>query len=179
MIRRMFFSAIALPFLSACAAYQGSPSEFAPQQPAALEATCTKVMGLTKGEAEFSGCVSSLSATIAGQLQAKATNNAYRDCVKMGLKSETPEFSRCVLDRENSQSGLNNLQTSPASGIDVSYYQPNDGEIRSYFRMTAGERRRQEQYSCADLGINPGSGGFVSCVDNLDMTLFGIDHPNS
>lgn len=179
MVCRMVAVALALPLLTACAASQESRSEITPQQTAALEATCSNVMGLTKGEAEFSGCVSSLSATIAGQLQASATNGAYRDCEEMGLKSETPDFSRCVLDRENSQLASNNLQTNPASGIDVGYSQPKNGKIESYFHTTFDERHRREQYSCASLGINPGSSGFVSCVNDLDMTLFGIDHPNS
>lgn len=30
----------------------------------------------------------------------------------------------------------------------------------------------QEQHSCAELGIDPGSEAFSSCVGNLDATMF-------
>jgi hypothetical protein len=170
---------IALPFLTACAAYPERTSEITQQKGAILEATCTKVMGLTKGEAEFSGCVSSLAATIADQLQVAATNRAYHDCEKMGLKNETPDFSRCVLDWENGQLALGKQQTSPTSDFNGVNSRPKDREIGSYFQMTFDERHRQEQYSCAELGVDPGSGDFVSCVNDLDATLFGIEHPNT
>ena len=30
----------------------------------------------------------------------------------------------------------------------------------------------QERHACAELGIDPGSSGFSSCVGNLDATMF-------
>jgi len=30
----------------------------------------------------------------------------------------------------------------------------------------------QERHSCAELGIDPGSEAFASCVGNLDATMF-------
>ena len=179
MMRKLFVSGIALQLLTACAAYQGSASALPPQRTVAVEATCTNVMGLTKGEAEFAGCVSSLSSAVAEQLQAAVTNRAYRACEESGLQRETPEFSRCVLNRENSRLASDVPQVNPVSRIDADYAKPADGDSESYFRMTFNQRHRREQYSCAGLGLDPGTGSFVSCVDNLDTTLFGIDRPNT
>jgi hypothetical protein len=35
----------------------------------------------------------------------------------------------------------------------------------------------QERHACAELGIDPGSDGFSSCVGNLDATMFEASNP--
>ena len=37
-------------------------------------------------------------------------------------------------------------------------------------------QRQKEQLACVQLGIDPNSPELVSCVSDLDATLFGIDH---
>ena len=35
----------------------------------------------------------------------------------------------------------------------------------------------QERHACAELGIDPGSSDFSSCVGNLDATMFEQNNP--
>src|ERR1700761_8687297 len=103
MVRKLLFTAAIIPALSACAMFPASARQVTPQQTAAIEATCTKVMRLHKGQSEFEACVSSLSDSVSDQVRADVATAAYRECAQAGLKRDTTEFSRCVLDRENVQ----------------------------------------------------------------------------
>jgi hypothetical protein len=134
-------------------------------------------MRLREGLAEFDGCVSSLSDALVGQIQYDRAIIAYRDCGQNGLKRNTPEFSRCVLDQENAQLASNTLPKGAVSGLDATYIKPADANPRDYFEASFDTRHRREQYSCAQLGLQPGSDSFVSCVNKLDMDLFNIEHP--
>jgi hypothetical protein len=56
-------------------------------------------------------------------------------------------------------------------GISASYPEPT-----SYSQSNAEERRRKEEYSCAQLGIAPGTAGFGRCVAELDSALRSTEH---
>ena len=101
MVRKLLFTAAIIPALSACAMFPASAHQVTPQQTAAIEATCTKVMRLHQGQSEFQACVSSLSDSVTYQVSADYAANAYRDCAQTGLKRETPEFSRIPLQKQS------------------------------------------------------------------------------
>src|SRR5579863_7660726 len=178
MIRRFLFVAPFLPLLAACAAFQASAEEVTPQQTAAMEATCTKVMRLHKGQSEFEACVSSLSDSVVYQVRADVATVAYRECAQAGLKRDTTEFSRCVLDRENAQRDAGQPQQGAASRLNAAYVTAADSDPRDYFETNNAFRHRREQYSCAQLGLEPDTGAFQSCVAKLDMDIFTTEHPN-
>src|SRR5690242_17993627 len=102
MLRKFLLTAALVPVLAACAAFPSTAREVTPQQAAAIDATCTKVMRLRPGQ-EFEACVSSLADSMASLIRADYANNAYRACAQVGLTRETPEFSGCVLDHEYAQ----------------------------------------------------------------------------
>jgi hypothetical protein len=178
MIRKLLFTVAMVPALAACAALQASAHDVTPQQTAAVEATCTKVMRLHKGQSEFEACVSSLSDSVSYQRQADYAANAYRDCAQAGLKRETPEFSRCVLDHEDAQRDASASPAGAASRLNAAYIAPADNSPDDYFGTSNTMRHRREQYSCAQLGLEPDTSAFVSCVSNLDMEIFTTEHPN-
>lgn len=177
MIRRLLFIAPFLPILTACATFQASAEEVTPRQTAAIEATCTKVMRLRPGS-EFEACVSSLSDSVASLISADYANNAYHDCAQPGLKRETPEFSRCVLDHENAEKDARSLPAGAAAKLDAAFIKPADANPEDYFESSFKMRHRREQYACGQLGLEPDTGAFISCVNNLDMEIFVVDHPN-
>lgn len=177
MIRKLLVAAAVIPLLAACAEFEASAHEVTPQQTAAIEATCTKVMRLHKGQSEFEACVSSLSGSVAYHASADLAANAYRDCAQTGLKRETPDFSRCVLDHENIQRDSGQASFGAAARLNAAYVQPADNDPSDYFGTSRSTRRRREQYSCAELGLEPSTGPFISCVNNLDMDIFNIEHP--
>jgi hypothetical protein len=94
-------------------------------------------MGLKQGEAQYSGCVASLTDTVA------ATENSR---AKIAL-------------------------------VDAVQPVAADGLAKNYFEADATQRNREVRYSCAKVGMVPGSVAFGSCVSNLIVTLFDIDHP--
>ena len=183
MIPRLFPVFLATGFMllgiSACAAFQFDTQKITPQQAAVIKATCAKIMRLEEGEAQFSGCVSSLSNSLAGEIQSDRTAAAYRPCMQTGLMQDSPELSTCVLDHQNAEQASNALVTGPVSHIDAANVKSVDYDPRSYFSSPFALRRRREQYACAEIALEPASGPFESCVANLDINLFNIDHPPS
>lgn len=177
MFRKLLFVLVFAPALAACAVFPSGAQNVSPKQTAAIEATCNKVMRLPPG-AEFGACVSSLSDSAAALKNAESANRAYDACEQAGLKRETPEFSRCVLDRENAQNGPN-ISTGPATKLDAAFIAPVDANQDSYFASSFSVRHRREQYACAQLGLEPNTGAFTSCVSNLDMEIFVVEHPSS
>ena len=148
-----------------------------PRQTAAIKATCTRVMRLREGEAEFDGCVSDLSDTAARQIQYARAIQAYNACTAAGLKRKTPEFSRCVLGRENAEQAANTSAPDAVPYLDVADVKSADSNPDSYYAASFDVRRRREQYACAQLELEPDTRPFVNCVNNLDTDLFNIAHP--
>jgi len=165
--------------VSACAAFQGDTQKAAPQQAAAINAVCAKIMRLEEGEAQFAGCVSSLSNSLAGEIQSDRTAAAYRVSMQTGLKQGTPEFSICALNHQNAEQASNASATGPVSHIDVANVKSTDNNPRDYASSSFALRHRREQYACAEIALEPASGPFESCVSDLDANLFNIDHPPS
>src|ERR1700748_258623 len=171
MLRKLLFSVALVPVLAACASLPSAAQEVTLQHTPAIQATCTKVMRLRPGS-EFEACVSSLSDSVTSLVRADYANNAYHACAQAGLKRETPEFSRCVLDHENSQKDAGGLPAGAAAKLNAAYIAPADSNPDDYFESSFDMRHRREQYACAQLGLEPDTSAFVSCVGNLDMEIF-------
>jgi hypothetical protein len=83
-----------------------------------------------------------------------------------------------VLDNENSQRDGHRQPGGAAARLNASYIAPADNDPDDYFGTSNTMRHRREQYSCAQLGLEPDTGAFQSCVANLDMEIFTTEHPN-
>ena len=179
MLRKLLTVVALVPTVAACAALQASAQEkeITPQQTAAIQASCSKIMRLREGQPEYIACVSSLSNSLAYQLVADYAADAYGDCARTGLRRETPEFSRCVLDHENSEHDAGRLPLA-ASRLDAAYVTAADSSPDDYFKTTNLIRHRREQYACAQLGIEPGSEPLATCARNLDTAIFESENYN-
>ena len=177
MLRKLLITAAFVPAMAACASFPSAAQEMTPQQAAAVEATCAKVMRLRPGQ-EFEACVSSLSDSVASIVRADYANNAYQACAQTGLKRETSQFSRCVLDQENAQKDAGGFSAGAAAKLNAAYITPADANPEDYFESSFKMRHRREQYACAQLGLEPDTSAFQYCVSNLDKEIFVVDHPN-
>jgi hypothetical protein len=52
------------------------------------------------------------------------------------------------------------------------------GGSKSYLSVSNRDQFGREQLACAELGLNPVSGAFDSCVAGLRSALFAADNPS-
>ncbi len=172
----------ALVTLSACAS-QDTAQLINAQQAALIKATCQNVMHIGYHNAvDLSACMGSLSDTLAAKMQGDIARKSYETCAGLGLARDTPEFSMCVLDRQKNYAAelsQNNvvLKTSPVQPVKLAYDAQKDGS-EDYYDASFDTKRRREEYSCAQLGLDPISSAFGQCVADLNASLFNADNPN-
>lgn len=176
MLRSVHLVAVVSLLLSACSGIPASEL-ISPAQTAALKATCTKVMRLQEGEAQFDGCLSELSDTAANLIENARATQASRSCETRSLKPKTPDFARCVLDQENIEKAAGLPGTGDVLRLNAADIKPADKIRDSYYTASFDVRHRREQFACAVLGLEPDTDLFITCVNNLDMELFAIGHP--
>ena len=129
--------------------------------------------GLVGGENHFQGCVASLSASLKDVAATQTRLQANQDCRARGLKAESAELARCVLDTLRSPPSA---PREPAvEQVSVSAPPPKG----SFFTASGHEIRRREERACAAIGLNPAYGTFDACVKSIDDTFFSIDNPRN
>jgi hypothetical protein len=159
-------SAALLPQAAYCSDF-GAAEAVTPHQAAVIDATCSRVMGLQKGEMQYDACVDSLSQSAGYLASGRETSQSRDSCEKSGLKEGTPDFSMCILnDRRDAAAN-----DSDAGPVRLAY----DAPRKSYFDMTPSERWKIEQASCAQLGLDPGGPAFSHCVASLDTDVSSPD----
>lgn len=133
---------------------------------------CQSVLRVRPGEEHYVSCVESLSGAVRNLGQGQSLSRARDMCLQRGLAPDTPELAECT------------LRTSQAVGDAGPRYQQRHvwgaeppGATKSYFSASPQEVYRREQLSCAHLGLDPASGGFNSCVADLQASLFAADNP--
>jgi hypothetical protein len=155
----------------ACAPFASSASPvLSPEQVSLVQATCDRVMGLAHSGVYRDECRDSLSQSLARKVQAEAMAAGYGDCREQKLAEGTAAFSTCMLDH---QSGSRPATMQPVS---LAYDTSAPENAKGYFDVTNSVHWRREQYSCAQLGLTPGTGAFGQCVASLDAAL--LPDPN-
>jgi hypothetical protein len=163
-MRNVFVIALSLPALMACMPAFGADPVLAPQQVALVRQTCDDVMGLKEGGEYRALCQDSLSKSLARKLAAEESAREYDACRSEGLHDAA--LATCMLDRPNRAAAAS---TQPVSlAFDVN----SPENAKNYFDITPSEAWRREQYSCAQLGLVPGSNAFQHCAVGLEAALF-------
>lgn len=171
MVRKFFTALLMAPLMVACAPFAASSAPvLSPDQVALVQTTCDRVMGLAHGGVYRDECRESLSASLARKLEAEGIAGSYVDCRGQGLSEGSPAFSSCVLDRKSRP------VTAAAQPASLSYDMRAPDSAKGYFDVTNAVHWRREQYSCAQLGLTPGTGAFGQCVASLDAAL--MPNPN-
>ena len=165
MFRKILALAVLAPMLLACAPFARADSRsISPQQASLVDATCSQVMGLGRGESFYAQCQESLSNTLVARQQGHDMAAAYRDCRQQRLAEGTPAFSTCMLE-----SGA----TAPvAQPVALAYTAtPSTEPGKSFYSIPPRVQFQRERYSCAQLGLTPGSAFFGQCVADLQIAM--------
>jgi hypothetical protein len=128
---------------------------------------CQSVVRIRPGEAQYVGCVSSLSDSLQSLEQGRALQQARAACLGKGLGPDSPDWGDCILQSAG----------APYPAIKAAAEAEAPGASKSYFSASPREVARREQLACARLGFDPADGAFAGCVANLAGTLFEIDNP--
>jgi hypothetical protein len=167
MVHKILTAALLAPLMVACAPFAtSSASTLTPEQSSLVQVTCDRVMGLAHSGVYRDECRDSLSQSLARKMEGEAMAASYSDCRHQGLSEGSAAFSACMLDRQ-SQPRASAMQTASLA------YDTNAPEnTKGYFDVNNTVHWRREQYSCAQLGLTPGTGAFGQCVASLDAALF-------
>ena len=159
---------VPLVFASACAV-QPVAENITPQQAAAIEVSCTTILGLEKGEYQYQRCRESLVNTVAALAQGEARLVAYDACRGKGQALGSAALATCMLDSEHAAPVARNGAVATLAPIALPR---NDLKLeKSYYVVTHDVQWRREQYACAQLGLTPGSASFTHCVASLDADV--------
>lgn len=165
MLRKLLATATFLPLLMGCVPFaQADALSMTPDQVSLIDATCTHVMGLRKGESYFAECQDSLAHSLARKVAAEAAARGYADCRHQGLPEGSAALSSCILNAEGSAT------RSPAPQP-VSFTDAPIENGKSYYSVAPHVQWERERYSCAQLGLMPSSGLFGECVASLQGAL--------
>jgi hypothetical protein len=171
MARRGLIAAILAPLMVACAPFAASSAPaLAPEQVSVVQATCDRVMGLAHGGVYRDLCRESLSRSLARKTEGEAMATSYSDCRHQGLSEGSAAFSTCMLDRQSPS------HAPAAQAVSLAYDASAPENAKGYFDVSNTVHWRREQYSCAQLGLTPGTGAFGECVTSLDAAM--LPNPN-
>ena len=165
MLRKILACAALTPMLMACAPFAHADSRsISPEQASLVDSTCSQVMGLGKGESFYAECRESLTNTLAARQQGHDMAAAYKDCRQHGLAEGTPGFSTCMLD--------SNVTAPPVQPIAATYTgAPSTEPGKSFYSIPPRVQYQRERYSCAQLGLVPGTAQFTQCVADLQIAM--------
>lgn len=150
-----------------------NPYSLPADQVARIDNICQSVIGVRPGEAHYVRCVASLMGSARSLGHDRALARASEDCLGQGLTPDTPELSECM---------VRSAQATPLPASAVPAERPtvsDTGEaktFKSYFYTSPRDVHRQVELSCAQLGFDPRSNIFASCVTNLRASLFAADN---
>jgi hypothetical protein len=132
--------------------------------------TCTEIMGLRAGLAEFDACGGSLAESVRVVQDAYLIARAHERCQQEGFTQGTADLAKCVVlsKRAEGRAVSEDLPSPP-----VAEARP----VNSYFSKTRSQQDESMELSCAQLGLHPASGGFRQCVLNLKDAIFVAQNP--
>jgi hypothetical protein len=166
--------ALALAGAAAVSLGQAGSARAAPHdQRSRVGDICGSTVGLEPGQAQYDACLASLSGSLRGLSQGRAAWAAHDACLDEGLKPGSPDLAVCTLQSIKAKSS-----GGSATALTLTNTSAARGAIRSYFSVSNGDRFRREQLGCAQLGLDPVSGAFDSCVAGLRSALFAADNPS-
>ena len=154
------FAAAAAPSPSLAAQHVADPAH------GGVSAICRSVMRLSPGTSDFGACTDSLGATLQQIGAARAIGDARQTCLDAGLRPGDPGLAVCEV--KSRHAGIAREPLLQPASVEAG---------KSYPYMSFRERRRSEQLSCANLGLEPGGSAFGGCVAGLDAALLDADVP--
>lgn len=174
MFRTAIAAATVMPLLMGCVPFaQADEQSLTTDQVALIDAACTNVMGLRKGEFYYGECRDSLSQSLARKVAAEASEQAYEACRHQGLAEGSAALSSCILNAESSPAPRASKALQP---VQVSFADAPIESGKSYYNITPSVQWQRKRYACAQLGLMPNGGLFGECVASLEGAL--LSNPN-
>lgn len=170
---RVAVSLTTVLFLAAASEAMARAANVQDGQAERIGQVCTAVLRVEPGEAHHAGCVESLSQSARTLEQGRAIQRAREGCLNKGFKVSSTDLSVCTL-----QSTQTDRAGAPIASASPTRAEPIPGGPKSYFYASNQDRFRREQLACAEIGLDPTSGAFGSCVAGLRATLFALDNPS-
>jgi hypothetical protein len=168
--QKIAFATLIIPLLAAAAGC-ASAEPLTNQQTDLVSAACTQIMGLRPGETYYADCKESLGNSLATKISSTQTVRGMDDCSRRGLAEGSPAFSACVLEQQDSEP----VRNAVAQPVVLTYPRDELKSGKSYYNVSNEVHWKREQYSCAQLGLTPGTNGFQHCVVSLDAALLPDD----
>lgn len=169
MLRNILAAATLLTITMGCAPFsQADELSMTPDQASLIDATCSNVMGLRKGEFYFGECKDSLAHSLARKVAAEASSRSYADCRHQGLPEGSAALSSCILNSE--QPSMRRVSAAPQA-VPVSFAGVSIESGKSYYSITPSVQWQRKRYACAQLGLMPNGGLFGECVASLEGAL--------
>ena len=113
-------------------------------------------------------CQESLGNSLSGKLAAEGNARGWSDCRNQHLVPGSADFASCMLERDASPAASARATATPARLV---YPRDELQTPKNYYDVTNAVHWKREQYSCAQLGLEPGSSGFAHCVASLDAAM--------
>jgi hypothetical protein len=164
-------AALAIPVLAVIGCASARPETYGldPRAATLVRQTCTDIMGLRVGLAEFDACGDSLAESVRVVQDAYLIARAHKRCEGEGLAQGTAELAKCVVLTKRAEGpAAEDLPQPPVAEA---------GSGNSYFSMTRSQQDERMELSCAQLGLHPASGGFKYCVLYLKDAIFVAQNP--
>jgi hypothetical protein len=137
---------------------------------AVVHQTCTEVMGLRAGFAEYDACGDSLAESVRVLNDSRLTVQANAQCQQQGMTPGTSDLAKCVVMSRREQGAASPLQLTALS---------DSGRAArdSYFSMNRAQQDERMELSCAHLGLHPATTGFNHCVATLRNAIWTVQNP--
>jgi hypothetical protein len=170
-MHRLLAAAALVPLLlaplGASAAPPLSPEQRAidPGQRELVAQTCDRVMGLSGGGIYRQECMDSLARSVAAKAESAHLAGNYVACRGQGLHEGTAAFSTCMLDAQDRGPAMS------GEPVKLAYDASTPENSKSYFDVSNRVHWRREQYSCAQIGLTPGTAAFGECTAGLQSAL--------
>ncbi len=169
-----------------------NPDQLGTGQADRVAAICQNVMGLDPSEpltwgihtgvanldtwtSHYRGCVFSLSQSLSDVNSERAASQAQDACRAKGLQPGSPDLAVCEL--QSTESASTPAATSAATAGSTPPDQGLTPASGSFYHASNRALSQREDLACAELGLEPASVPFASCVANLKATFFAIDNP--
>jgi hypothetical protein len=166
-------AALAIPVLAVIGCASARPATYGldPGAASLVRQTCTEIMGLRVGLAEFDACGDSLAQSVRVVQDAYLIARAHKQCELEGFAQGTAELAKCVVVTKRAQGRpvSEDLPSPP-----VAEARP----VNSYFSKSRSQQDESMELSCAHLGLHPATGGFRQCVVSLKEAIFVAQNPN-
>lgn len=145
-------------------------------QPAAaaqVAHACEATLGVAPGSGWYNACADRLSRTLQARSAEIALDSRHSACAR-DLEPKTPAFNRCVVERADVASAT---AVQPSAFVPATHIEARARAQAPFRSLSRPERLHRQRLACAEVGFDPVTPEFRSCVVSLSQAFFQLDNP--